>query len=61
MRPFTALAVLVFFIVAAVQLLRVLLGWVVTINGVLIPIWASVVICLITLILAVMTWREHSH
>jgi len=61
MRPFTALAVLVFFIVAAVQLLRVLLGWVVTINGVLIPSWASVVICLITLILAVMIWREHSH
>jgi hypothetical protein len=61
MRPFTALAVLVFFIVAAVQLLRVLLGWVVTINGVLIPVWASVVICLITLILAVMIWREHSH
>ena len=52
---------MVFFIVAALQLLRVLLRWDVSINGVLIPIWASVVIGLITVTLAVMIWREHSH
>lgn len=61
MRPFTAMAVLVFALVAVVQLLRVLLGWIVMINGILIPIWVSVVICLITIILAIMIWREHSN
>jgi hypothetical protein len=61
MRPFTALAVLVFALVAAVQLLRVILGWVVTINGLLIPVWVSVVICLIAVTLAVMIFREHSN
>ena len=61
MRPFTALAVMVFALVAAVQLLRVLLGWVVMINGIIIPLWVSVVICLITITLAAMIWREHSN
>ena len=61
MRPFTALAVMVFAVVAVVQLLRVLLGWVVTINGILIPLWVSVVICLIAITLATMIWREHSN
>jgi hypothetical protein len=60
MKPFTALAVVVFALVAVVQLLRVLLGWIVTINGISIAPWVSIVICLITITLAVMVWREHS-
>jgi hypothetical protein len=58
MKPFTTLAVVVFSLVALVQLLRVVLGWDVTINGVVIPLWASVVACIVAAGLAVMLWRE---
>ena len=60
MKPFTALAVVVFSLVALLQLLRVLMGWVVTVNGIVIPIWASAGACLIAVMLAIMIWREHS-
>ena len=58
MKPFTSLAILVFTIVATVQLLRVALGWDVSINGVHIPSWASVLACLVAATLAFMLWRE---
>ena len=60
MKPFTTMAIVVFALVAVVQLLRVLLGWIVTVNGILIPLWVSAIVCLIATTLAVMIWREHS-
>ena len=59
MKPFTTIAVLVFAIVAAIQLIRVLLGWAVTINGLDIPAWASLVACVVAALLSVMVWREN--
>ena len=59
MKPFTRIAVLVFALVAILQLLRFALNWVVTINGVTIPVWASGIAFLIAAILAFMVWREH--
>lgn len=58
MKPFTSIAVGVFALVALLQLLRVVLGWEVTINGVVIPLWASVVACVVAATLAVMLRRE---
>jgi hypothetical protein len=58
MKPFTAVAVFVFSLVALLQLLRVTLGWEVTVNGILIPIWASVIACVVAATLAFMLWRE---
>ncbi len=58
MKPFTTLAVVVFSLVALLQLLRVVLGWDITVNGVLIPLWASVIACVVAAALAVMLWRE---
>ena len=58
MKPFTSLAIVVFSIVAIVQLLRVALGWEVSINGVHVPSWASVLACLFAATLALMVWRE---
>jgi hypothetical protein len=58
MKPFTTLAVVVFSLVALLQLLRVLLGWDVMIAGVLIPAWASIIACLIAALLAFMVARE---
>lgn len=58
MKPFTTLAVVVFSLVALLQLLRVVLGWEVTVNGILIPLWASAIACLIAATLAWKLWRE---
>ena len=58
MKPFTSLAVVVFALVACVQLLRVLLGWAVVIGGLTIPPWASIVACIVAALLAAMVWRE---
>ena len=42
MKPFTTLAVVVFSLVALVHFLRVALGWTVTIDSLVIPIWVSI-------------------
>ena len=58
MKPFTTIAVVVFSLVALLQLLRVAMGWDVTVNGIVIPIWFSVVACLVAATLAFMLSRE---
>jgi hypothetical protein len=58
MKPVTLIAVVVFSLVALLQLLRLVLGWEVTVNGVTIPLWASAIAFVIAGGLAVMLWRE---
>ena len=58
MKPFRSVAVVVFALVALLQLLRVVLGWDVSINGVHIPLWASVIASVVAAGLAVMVSRE---
>lgn len=58
MKPFTAIAIAVFSIAALVQLLRVVLGWEVSVGGVIIPYWASLIVCAVAATLAAMLWRE---
>lgn len=58
MKPFTTAAVVVFSLVALLQLLRVALAWEITVNGFLIPWWASVIACVIAATLAFMLSRE---
>ena len=58
MKPFAAFAVLVFSLVALLQLLRAFFGWEVTVNGLFIPLWASVIACLVAAALAFALWRE---
>ena len=58
MKPFTMVAIVVFALVALLQLLRVALGWEVTVNGVSVPLWASVIACVVAAALALMLWRE---
>jgi len=57
-KPFTTIAVFVFSLVALLQLLRILLGWEVVVNGTVIPSWASGVAFVVAATLAVMLWRE---
>jgi hypothetical protein len=58
MKPFTMIAVVVFTLVAILQLCRVVAGWDVAIAGVQIPVWASVIACVVAAGLAVMVARE---
>lgn len=53
---FATIALLV--ILAAVQTLRLLLGWDVHVNGVAIPLWVSVVAIVVVLSVAFALWRE---
>ncbi len=58
MKPFTTLAIAVFTIVAVVHLLRILMGWEVTIQGAVVPMWASYLGLIIAGGLAFMLWCE---
>lgn len=59
MKPFTTIAIAFLALLALLQLARVLLGWPVVVNGVEIPLWASVAASVIAAALALMLWREH--
>ena len=59
-KPFTGVVVVVLSLVALLQLLRLVLGWAITINGVAIPLWASGVALVVAAGLAAMVWRERS-
>ena len=58
MKPFTTIAVVLFSLIALLQLLRVASGWDVSVNGITIPIWASGIAFVVAAALAVMLWRE---
>ena len=57
-KPFTIVAVAVFSVVALLQLLRFILGWEVSVDGVTVPVWLSGIAFVIAAGLAVMLWRE---
>ena len=59
MKPFTTVAVVVFSLVAILQLVRVIEGWDVMIGGFHVPIWASIVAFAFATFLAAMLWREN--
>jgi hypothetical protein len=58
MKPFTLMTVVVLSLVAILQLIRLALGWEVSVNGVSIPVWASGIAVIVAGGLAVMLWRE---
>ena len=58
MKSFTAAAIAIFTVAAIAQLLRAALGWKVEVNGFVIPLWASVIACVVAATLAEMLWRE---
>ena len=57
-KPFTIIAAGFFAVIAVVQLVRFLFSWEVTVNGVMIPVWASGIASVVAAGLAVMLWRE---
>lgn len=57
-RPISVVAVVIFAIVCVIQLLRLFLGWTLVIDGVTIPMWASVVAAAVAAAMSVLLWRE---
>ena len=58
-KPFTTIAVIVFLLIALLQLFRFLLGWEVTLNGAIVPVWLSGIAFVVAGGLGVMVWREN--
>ena len=57
-KPFTTIAIVIFSLVAVLHVLRLIFGWEVVINGLVMPMWVSVVGIIVAGGLAVMVWRE---
>ena len=57
-KPFTITAAALLLLIALLQLLRFIMGWEVTLNGVEIPVWASGIAAVVAAGLAVMVWME---
>jgi hypothetical protein len=57
-KPFTSIAIVVFSLVSLLQLLRIVLGWDIIVNGIVVPLWVSIIACLVAAGLAFMLWRE---
>lgn len=58
MKPFTKIASILFGLIAAAHLARVIFGWEVTVNGNAIPMSASIVAVVITGLMSGMLCRE---
>ncbi len=58
MKPFTTIAVIVLSLVALLHLLRLLFGWQVTVNGLIVPLWISVPGFVVATAFALMLWGE---
>ena len=58
MKPFTTITVALLALIAVAQLLRFILGWEVTVNGLIVPVWLSAIAFAITAGLAIMVWQE---
>jgi hypothetical protein len=60
MKPFTMITVVFLSLIAFAHLLRVILGWEIVVNAIVIPMWPSVLVFLVFGGLAVGLWREAS-
>ncbi len=59
MKPFTTIAILIFSLIAAAQLLRFLFRVEVIAGGISIPLWPSALAAVFLGALAYMLWREN--
>jgi Na+/proline symporter len=59
MKPATMISMLFLAIVAVGHLLRLVLGVEIRIGGILVPLWVSVIACVLPAGLAVGLWREN--
>ena len=60
MKPVTTIVAILLTAISIAHLLRLILQVNIVANGVNIPIWLSIVGCIIPAVLAFMLWRENS-
>ena len=58
MKPATMISTLFLAVVAVGHLLRLVLGVEIRVGGILVPLWVSVIACILPAGLAVGLWRE---
>jgi hypothetical protein len=58
MKLFTTVTAVLLILIAIAHALRLWLGWEVTVNGIAIPMWVSVVALIVAAGLAIGLWRE---
>jgi len=59
MKPVTTIVAILLIAISVAHLARVLLQVDIVANGVNIPIWLSIVGCIVPAVLALMLWREN--
>lgn len=59
MKPATNITVILLMLIAIAHLLRLLFRIEIVANGVVIPMWASIMAFIIPAVLAIMVWREN--
>ena len=59
MKPATMISTLFLAVVAVGHLLRLVLGVEIRVGGILVPLWVSVIACVVPAGLAVALWREN--
>jgi hypothetical protein len=59
MKPFTNIATAIFALIAIMHLIRLILGWEVTVNAVIIPMWVGVLGLIVAVGLAWLLWLEN--
>ena len=57
-KPFTTIAVGIFFLVALLHVLRLVFGWEIMFQGDVVPLWVSGLGAVVAGSLAIMLWRE---
>jgi len=58
MKPFTTITVAFLGLIAVLQLVRFIFAWPITIEGTVIPVWASAIAAFVAALLATMLWKE---
>lgn len=58
MKPFTMIAIVFLTLIAFGHLLRVIMGWEIVVNAIVLPMWPSVLVFLVFGGLTLGLWRE---
>ena len=59
MKPATTIAALLLIAISIAHLVRIIKQIDIVVNGLNVPIWVSVLGCIVPLVLALMLWREN--
>lgn len=59
MKPATTITVILLILIAIAHLLRLIFKVEIVANGITIPMWGSLLACIVPAVLAVMVWREN--